>query len=222
MTTQNDQTAEGSAGTTANGAAPTSQQPAVDWASSANPYKESEARFKGLQPKFQELTVEHDKLGLKLSDLETKHTKLTGDFEARQLELNAMTAKYAQATTDQTTLQAKYDRLQTVMAKFPDLMPFLGNGSDQPDLLPTGTGEALEKSLAAFRDVVKKQGAATAKDMVQGSTGSGSGAGNSGGTNPGDAKPKGKSELLQLALQAQREGKTTDYEHYYNEWLRAS
>ncbi len=218
MTTQNDPTLEGTAGATANGAASTGQQQVIDWESSANPYKEYATRFKGLQPKYQELTTAHDKLGLKVTDLEEKNRKLTGDYEAKVAELNTLTGKHAQATTESTAMQAKYARLQTVMAKFPDLLPFLGDGKDQPDLLPTGEGETLEKGLAAFRDVMKQQGASAARELVQGSTSTTTTA----TTTPSDTKPKAKSDLLQLALKASREGKKDEYEHYYDEYLKAS
>ncbi len=221
MTTQNEQTLEGTAGATANGAASTSQQQVIDWESDKNPYKEYATRFKGLQPKYQELVTANDKLGLKVTDLEEKNRKLTGDYEAKVAEFNTLNGKHAQATTDNTAMQTRYARLQTIMAKFPDLLPFLGNGSDQPDLLPTGEGEALEKGLAAFRDVMKQQGASAAKELVQGSTSGTGGTNNGAGTTPADAKPKGKSDLLQLALKAQREGKKDEYEHYYYEYLKA-
>ncbi len=154
MTTQNDQALDGTAGVTASGATSTSQQQVIDWESDKNPYKEYATRFKGIQPKYQDLVTAHDKLGLKVTDLEEKNKKLAGDFEPKIAEFNNLTGKYAQATTENAAMQTKHARLQMVMAKFPDLLPFLGDGKDQPDLLPTGEGEALEKGLTAVREVV--------------------------------------------------------------------
>ncbi len=215
MTTQNDQPADGAAAGTGQAAPATSQQPAIDWESTANPYKEYKTRFTGLQGKLQQVTNEFDATKLKLGDLDEKHTKLTGDFEVKRAELDTLTAKHAQATADSAALQAKYERLQTVMLKFPDLLPFMSDGKDSPDLLPTGKGEDLEKSLTAFREVIKKQGAATAKELVQGSTSGAGGAGTSAATK------QTKEDLLRLAIKAQREGKLDEYDHYYGEFLKA-
>ncbi|CAG0936812.1 hypothetical protein TFLX_05704 [Thermoflexales bacterium] len=210
MSNPNDTTVDVTAGTTANGAVTTSQQPAVDWENDKNPYKEYKARFNGLQGKVQQLTNEHDGLKLKHGDLEEKHTKLTGEFEARGIELTNLTKKHDEATTSSKALQAKYERLQTVVTQFPDLAPFLGK-DEASDLLPTGTGDELKTKLAAFREAMKQQGLSAAKDLIQGSTDGGA----------TEQKPKAKEELLQLAIKAQRDGKMDEYDHYYSEYLKA-
>jgi hypothetical protein len=213
MSTQTDTTIDGAAQGTGQAASGTSTQPAVDWDSDKNPYKEYKARHSGLQGKYQQMTTEYDKFKLQHGDLEEKFTKLNGDFEARGIELTGLKTKYDEATTTGKALQAKYDRLQLVVTQFPDLASFLG-ADDKTDLLPTGTGDELKAKLAAFRDAMKKQGAAAAKELVQGSTGG------TGGT-PAEQKPKSKEEFLQLAIKAQREGKLDEYDHYYNEFLKA-
>lgn len=210
MSTPNDNTADGAAPGTGQAAPGTSNHPAIDWESNDNPYKEFKARHAGLQGKYQQMTNEYDKFKLQHGDLEEQHTKLTGDFEARSVELTSLKTRYDEATAGSKALQAKYDRLQMVVTQFPDLASFLG-ADDKTDLLPTGTGDELKAKLTAFRDAMKKQGAAAAKELVQGATG---------GT-PSEQKPKSKEEFLQLAIKAQREGKLDEYDHYYNEFLKA-
>jgi hypothetical protein len=213
MSTPNDTTADGTAPGTSTAASSTSNQPAVDWDSDKNPYKEYKARHSGLQGKYQQMTTEYDKFKLQHGDLEEQHKKLTGDFEARGIELTTAKTRLDEATAGSKALQAQYERLGVVLRQFPDLAPFLG-ADDKTDLLPTGTGDELKAKLTAFRDAMKKQGAAAAKELVQGSTGG------TGGTPP-EQKPKSKEEYLQLAIKAQREGKLDEYDHYYNEFLKS-
>ena len=155
------------------------------------------------------MTTEYDKFKLQHGDLEEQHKKLTGDFEARGIELTTAKTRLDEVTATRKALQAQYERLGLVLRQFPDLAPFLGE-YDKPDPLLTGTGDELKAKLTAFRDAMKKQGAAAAKELVQGSTG---------GTPP-EQKPKSKEEFLQLAIKAQREGKLDEYDHYYSEFLK--
>ena len=194
----------------ANGAPSTSGQQ-IDWNSADNPFKDYEARYKGVQPKYQKALSDLDGATLKISELQESLKKTTGDRETLDLAVKDWQGKHDKALADLTALQAKHERMQVVVTQFPDLMPFLGSTPDT-DLLPIGSGEELTKKLAAFKEALSKKGADSVRDAL------------GGGTPPAPPEKKegdlSAQQLLSSAIQAQADGKQDEYEKLYGQYIQ--
>ena len=203
--TTTDVVAEG----TTTGAPATNTQP--DWESAANPYKEFKGRFTGLQGTYEKTANELKAIKTAKNELEESLKKITGDKEVAALELTQWQQKYGDISGQLDTVKAREERTWIVATQFTDLLPFLGDGKPEGDLLPSGTGEELTKKLTTFREAMQKQGVEKVRDALGGATPPGA----------PDTKPKTASEYFSLAIEAQRAGKMADYDAYYTKYLEA-
>lgn len=139
---------QGVAGEPANTQPPGAPAPPTDW----------EARFKGLQPLFQQ----EQQKRITLESLVTQHTQTVEQLRQQigSLEANTATAQEALAERDDTleslqfdlqTQQAENQKFRMIASEFPNLLAFSAH-------IPTVVDEAEQKeALQEWQDLVAKE-----------------------------------------------------------------
>ena len=132
-----------------------------------------EARFKGLQPKVQELAEANKSLtGERLTHLgKISELELTLDAEVKKTEQSAKDADAAAKAQEESqgtidTLQAKLDRQALIMSDFPDLAVMEAKGLIDPGL----KGDDLKLKLSEMRLILQTKGESAVGSLVAGST----------------------------------------------------
>lgn len=175
----------------------------MNWDSDDNPYKK---RFTGLQGKLQATVNELDTLKGSHHDVNERFGKLTGDFEALNVQLTALSTQKSAAEQERDQLKAAHARRDLIIKEFPDLLPF-----EADNLLPPGTGDDLKTLLTAFRGKLQTQGSQAAVSALQGAS----------PVPPQAAAPASVDDLWKQATTALSEGRLSDYQSLYDQYLKA-
>ena len=145
------------------------------------------------------LKTESETLKAQTSDFETKHRTSLEELEAARSELG--------------TKSSQLERLSTITKKYPHLLEFMGVDEDgsEFDLLPQGTGEDLEKALAAFSGRIEKL---APKDQTKRPTDGAS------PRSPAPDSPTSSSTWAQ-ALDALAKGDVASYDAFYKQHVES-
>jgi chromosome segregation ATPase len=132
-----------------------------------------EARFKGLQPKVQELaeankslTSERLQLLGTISEQEAQLTAAQKQLEEKQGEVDAATKAQEESQGTIDTLEAQIERQTLIMSEFPDLAQMEAKGLINPAL----SGDELKTHLGEMRSILKSQGVSAMESLTAGST----------------------------------------------------
>jgi chromosome segregation ATPase len=163
-------------------------KPAADAGTKPNPDEDWEKRFKGLQPKFQELSEDHKKLlgtydsekttwaGEK-SQLETQIDTLNKQIEEAQKATESLTTGKSELEKQIETMNAQAERRTLIMAEYPELARLEAKGLLPKDLegdeLKTALNDIRSLMLEQRKGAIEKQiaGSTTAEDLTTGSRG---------------------------------------------------
>lgn len=137
-----------------------------------------EKRFKGLQPKHQDLTEAHKGLQAQYTldkqnwDAEkatatAKVTALEADLAAAQEELESLKSGNEELQSTVGSLETKLERNALIMSEYPDLSVLEAKGLIRDDL----EGDELTTALNELRSLMVKQGEQALQDLNAGSTG---------------------------------------------------
>lgn len=132
-----------------------------------------EARFKGLQPKVQELAEANKALTSerlqhlgRISELEGLLTASDKKIEESQKQLDAATSAQTEFQETINTLEKEAERATLIMSDYPDLAQMEAKGLIAPGLF----GEELKTKLEDLRSVLKSKGANVVETLIAGST----------------------------------------------------
>jgi hypothetical protein len=166
--------------------------------------------YTGLQTKHEKEVLAHKADVDALSTANTKATEFEASLKTLQSQFDETKTKYETATTNLTVEQTRNQRLNLIMAEFPDLVSFEGKG-----LLPTATSpEELKTKLLSFQETIgitRKQ--QKAEDLA--------------GTSPtpgqkGNGENPTAQQVLAKAREAQRAGKFQEYNQYMDEYYKTA
>jgi len=163
-------------------------------------------RFTGLQPLYQKEQSNNEALKAAKFDLDQKLTSVTGENEARKLELKKVQDGNAAILAELESLKAVNSRMQMIVTEFPSLVEYETKG-----LLPSGQGDEFKAKLATFASLMKAQGTAAAREIVAGST----------PPAPVSGGVRIAKDILSEATAALRSGNLDQYNSLYDEYLKA-
>jgi len=144
-----------------------------------SPDTDYEKRFKGLQPKHQQLVEEHKGLkstyAVEKQEWTEEKAKLGLQVDELELELKRLSEASDGLTKSNEELQKTVDSLETkaertalIMSEFPDLAVLEAKGLIKENL----EGDELTKALNEMRSLMTKQGEAAVQSLTAGATGS--------------------------------------------------
>jgi chromosome segregation ATPase len=160
-------------------------------------------RFTGLQGKYQQESEKWKKDTDALNNLNTTVTTLTTAKTAAEQKAAQLAEEIDAQKTDLELANAQVERYTTVLHDFPQLLPFM-------DVLPDGNGDEFKARLKTFAERLNQVGATGLVNI------------NAGGTPPSPPASAGsKADLLKQAQQAAHEGRISDYNTLYDQYLKA-
>ena len=102
-------------------------------------------RSTGWQNKYQVEQEERKAAEKKFLELQTQHTKVTGEHVTLADQLKTLQEKETLATAELGNTNTRLERLNMITSEFPSRIPFL-----KDNLLPDATGDELRAKLTAF------------------------------------------------------------------------
>ena len=166
----------------------------TDWMAKAD---ELQTRMGGLQAKYQKEREKWQADTAKLMEYEDKLKSLSGEKEALSLQHKSAQEKLELAQTEAEILKGNEARLRTVIAKFPELIPFESKG-----LLPDGAGDELEAKLTEFKSTLLAAGVAAVQQVASGAV----------APPPVPAPVADSKQMMLEAIAALKDGRLADYE----------
>lgn len=166
-----------------------------------------QTRFTGMQGTYAREKAKWDSDNKRLGEVSTQLAALTQENETLKsiTELTSGSASLYKAELE--NYKAQVERSKVLISKFPHLLSFEAEG-----LLPDGTGPEFEAKLKTFSDRLQTLGVDTLKKQVAGSA----------PPPPGGGASKTKEEAWKQVQQYLREGKTSEYNAAYTEYLALS
>jgi hypothetical protein len=137
-----------------------------------------EKRFKGLQPKHQQLVEEHKDLKVKFAEtqkaLSSEKTALELKLDEAQAELKNLTEtteglKETNGKLEESleSLNKRMDRSKLIMSDYPDLAPLEASGLLAPNL----EGDELTAALNNMRSLMGQSAKSAVEELTAGATG---------------------------------------------------
>jgi Skp family chaperone for outer membrane proteins len=167
-------------------------------------------RFTGLQGLHQREQEKWKKEQSLMDALKSENETLKTQFGEVETKTKTFEEQLHQIRSELDTKSTQLERISTITKKYPTLLEFIGvdEEGNEFDLLPQGTGEELEKALAAFSDRIGKLAPKDQKRPVEGASPRG----------PAPDQSTG-STLWAQALDALAKGDVVAYDAFYKQHL---
>lgn len=170
-----------------------------------------QARFTGLQGKYQQEQTKWADDITKMTDIESQLGDVSGIREQLDLQVTGLKEQLDTATTEKEISESQLERLTIVTTEFPTLVPFL-----QDDLIPDDTGEPLREKLVKMTTRLEEAANVSHQQIVDDLA--------EGATPPpaGGANPPTAPDLMKEATEAMIAGDIAKYNTLYDQYIAKS